>query len=61
MGGYGDDDVALKHREIVICFPDGATQVISLYEAFTLALESFCFDREWVSRVRSPEYQPLGR
>jgi hypothetical protein len=61
IGDYGAEDVALKHREIVVCFPDGATQVISSYKAFTLALGSVCFYSEWVRELRSPAEQPLGR
>jgi hypothetical protein len=49
MGGYGAENVALKQRDIVVCFSHVAKQVISSYKAFVLSLGAICFYSEWSS------------
>ena len=53
--------VGLKTKRNRCLIPDGATQVICSYKAFTLALESICFYTDWVRGIRSPADQALGR
>ena len=58
---YGAQDVSLKTKRNRCSIPDGATQVICSYKAFTLALGSICFYTDWVRAIRSPADQALGR